>query len=340
MNAKPTLTSESLWPEGREDLARLRRRVRQLSERHPLLAQIGRTPLVELPSAAAVDGIEIYAKLENRNPSGSLKDRIVLYLIADAIERGKITEGATLVEGTSGNTGISLAMIGAAVKMNVLIFMPENVSEERRRLIEAFGAKIDLTPGELGTDGAIEAARQIDDPPRYCRLAQHENPANLWAHYDTMGAEILEQCPEVKAFVAPSGTTGTLMGVSLRLKEQDPNVEVVAVWPEDWIMGLRRPVGEKRPLIYDERWIDRVIEISDPDAKAATRELARSHGLLLGPSSGAAWLAAQEIAKGYAAQGRKDEKIVVCFPDEGARYLSTDTFECAGTNIENRRRRL
>jgi cysteine synthase B len=314
---------EGLQPTHLSLLNRLRRRVQQLQREACLLAQIGGTPLIELP---AVEGVRLFAKLEGRNPSGSLKDRIVLYLIADGMERGRIAEPTTLVEGTSGNTGIALAMIGAALGHPVLIFMPEDVSEERRRLMEAFGAEVCLTPGELGTDGAIEAARKLHDPPRYCWLAQHENPANIWAHYDTTGAEILEQCPDVAAFVAPTGTTGTLMGVSMRLKRHNSGVEIVAVWPEDWIMGLRRPVGEKKPEIYDERWVNRVIEISDPDAKAATRELARRFGLLVGPSSGAAWLAAQQLAEEYAAQGRRGAKIVVCFPDEGSRYLSTDTF--------------
>ena len=277
---------------------------------------------MELPP---VEGVELWAKLEGRNPSGSLKDRIVVYLIADGIERGLILPDTVLVEGTSGNTGIALAMLGAALGYSVKIFMPDNVSVERRRLMEAFGAEVVLTPGAQGTDGAIEAARRAHDPPRVCWLAQHENPANVLAHYDTTGAEILERCPDVAAFVAPTGTTGTLMGVSLRLKERDPEVEIVAVWPEEWIMGLRRPVGEKKPKIYDERLIDRVIEVADPDAKAAARELARRFGLLVGPSSGAAWLAAQQRAQEYASQGRRGG-IVVCFPDEGARYLSTDTF--------------
>jgi len=316
---------------------RVRARVARLQGSTPLLARVpvGQTPLMELPS---VGGVELWAKLENRNPSGSLKDRIVLYLLADGIERGLIEPSTVLIEGTSGNTGIALAMLGAALGYPVKIFMPDNVSAERRALMEAFGAGVALTPGELGTDGAIEAARQAHDPPRSCWLAQHENPANVLAHYDTTGAEILEQCPDVAAFVAPTGTTGTLMGVSLRLKERDPEVEIVAVWPEEWIMGLRCPVGDKKPKIYDERLIDRVIEIADPDAKAAARELARRFGLLVGPSSGAAWLAAQRLAREYAARGRGG-RIVVCFPDEGARYLSTDTFlhESARTQNDTRR---
>jgi cysteine synthase len=299
--------------------------VQQFLKEHPhsVLQQIGQTPLVSLPTPTS--HVQLYAKLESRNPTGSLKDRIVLYLIADALERGLLTEDTTLIEGTSGNTGISLAMVGAVLGYSVLVFMPENVSVERRHLIKAFGAEVRLTPAELGTDGAIEAARALGREPGYCWLAQHENLANIWAHYDTTGAEILCRCPQIDLFVAPSGTTGTLMGVSMRLKEAKPTVEVVAVWPEDSIMGLRRPVGAQRPKIYDERWIDRVIEVRASDAKAATREWARAQGWLLGPSSAAAWLAAQQLAQEYAAQGR-EAQIVVCFPDEGSRYLSTDTF--------------
>jgi cysteine synthase len=308
-----------------EHVERVRERVARLQERCPLLAAVpvGGTPLLELPP---VGGVELWAKLEDRNPSGSLKDRIVLYLLADGIERGWIAPDTVLIEGTSGNTGISLAMLGAALGYRVKVFLPDNVSEERRALMEAFGAEVALTPGELGTDGAIEGARRAHDPPRSCWLAQHENPANVLAHYDTTGAELVEQCPDLAAFVAPTGTTGTLMGASLRLKEHDPDVEIVAVWPEEWIMGLRRPVGDKKPKIYDERWVDRVIEIADPDARAAARELARRLGLLVGPSSGAAWLAARQLAEEYASQGRSPARVVVCFPDEGARYLSTGTF--------------
>ena len=175
----------------------------------------------------------------------------MLYLIAEALERGRLGPGVTIIEGTSGNTGIALAMIGAALHYPVTIFMPANVSEERRRLIAAYGAKVELTPAERGTDGAVEAARDLRQDPAYCWLAQHENPVNAWAHYLTTGAEILEQCPQTNYFIAPSGTTGTLMGVSRRLKEVKPDVQVVAVWPQEWIMGLRRPEGEARPAA---RW--------------------------------------------------------------------------------------
>jgi len=313
-------------PTQRKLLARLERRVGQLLVAHPgsVLAQIGRTPLLPLPAPAP--DIALWAKLEGDNPSGSLKDRIVLYLIAEALERGRLGPGVTLIEGTSGNTGIALAMICAALGYPVKIFMPANVSEERRRLIAAYGASVELTPAERGTDGAVEAARALSRDPAYCWLAQHENPVNPWAHYLTTGAEILQQCPQLSYFIAPSGTTGTLMGVSRRLKESKPEVQVIAVWPEEWIMGLRRPEGEKRPAIYDQRLIDRVMEISDAQAKAGARELARSQGLLVGPSSGAAWRAALKLAEELPASGDKPVNIVICFPDEGARYLSTDTF--------------
>jgi len=302
----------------RHDLPALRARVAQLTELQPdsILAHIGNTPLVALPSD--LPGVRLRGKLEHRNPSGSLKDRIVLYLVADALERGRLRPGGTLVEGSSGNTGISIALVGAVLGYPVRIFMPASVSVERCRLMRAFGAEVVLTPAELGTDGAIERARALSDDPRYCWLA----PVNILAHYDTTGPEILRQRPEVDAFVAPSGTTGTLMGSAMRLKESNPGIQVVAVWPEEWIMGLRRPEGAKRPGIYDEGWIDHVCEVSDPDAKAATRALAARTGLLLGPSSGAAWLAARRFAR-----DRGVRNVVVCLPDDGNRYLSTDTFE-------------
>ncbi len=325
MSATPTVLAAPLTPDQREMLAWLDRRVSQLLAAHPgsVITRIGRTPLLPLPSPRL--DIALWAKLEGRNPSGSLKDRIVLYLIAEALELGRLGPGVTLIEGTSGNTGIALAMIGAVLHYPVTIFMPANVSEERRHLIAAYGAKVELTPAERGTDGAVEAARALSQDPAYCWLAQHENPVNAWAHYLTTGAEILEQCPQINYFIAPSGTTGTLMGVSRRLKETNPDIEVIAVWPEEWIMGLRRPEGEARPAIYDERRIDRVIEISDAEAKAGARELARSQGLLLGPSSGAAWRAALKLAK-ETRERRRKANIVICLPDEGARYLSTDTF--------------
>jgi len=306
-------------------LVGLQRRIGQLRQQHPdgLLNLVGNTPLVALPQVAL--GVRLWGKLESHNPSSSIKDRTVLYLIADALEQGALQPGMTLVEASSGNTGIALAMLAAVLQVPVLIYMPDNVSTERRDLMRAYGARVSLTAGELGTDGAIEAARRKGREPGYYWLAQHENEANVLAHYDTTGGEILQQCPNVDAFVGSSGTTGTLVGVSMRLKEHNPNAFVVAVWPKDRIMGLRRPEGKARPAIYREQWIDRVVEITEQEANAATRQLARKTGLLLGPSSGAAWLAATRYAQHLAIDSRI-HNIVVSFCDDGARYLSTETF--------------
>ena len=317
--------SRRLSVEQRQQLERLRSSVERLLEAHPrsVLGQIGQTPLLALPQASAQ--LRLWAKLESHNPSGSIKDRTVLYLLADALDTGQVQTNTTLVEASSGNTGIALAALGAALRRRVLIFMPENVSAERANLIRAYGARVQLTPAELGTDGAISAARKAHEDPGHYWLRQHENFANTLAHYDTTGAEILAQCPDVELFVASSGTTGTLVGSSMRIKQANPKTKVVAVWPEDKIMGLRRPEGATRPLIYDERWIDHIVEISDVEAKEATRTLARTTGLLVGPSSGAAWLAAQRL--GSQLDPSTPHDVVVCFPDDGARYLSTDTFE-------------
>jgi len=319
------LLAAVLSPAQQRRLERLRCGVERLLERYPhsTLSQIGHTPLLALTQASSQ--VRLWAKLENHNPSGSIKDRTVLYLVADALDTGQLQADTTLVEASSGNTGIALAALGAALGYKVCIFMPENVSAERANLIRAHGARVQLTPAELGTDGAITAARKAHEDPCHHWLAQHENFANTLAHYDTTGAEILAQCPDVELFVASSGTTGTLVGSSMRLKQANPKIEVAAVWPKDWIMGLRRPEGAARPLIYDERWIDHVLEIGDSEAKAATRTLARTAGLLVGPSSGAAWRAAQRLAARLDPSTAHD--VVVCFPDEGARYLSTDTFE-------------
>jgi len=306
-------------------LVGLQRRIAQLRQQHPdgLLNLVGNTPLVALPEVAP--GVRLWGKLESHNPSSSVKDRTVLYLVADALERSALRPGITLVEASSGNTGIALAMIAAVLQLPVLIYMPDNVSKERRDLMRAYGAQLTLTPGELGTDGAIEAARIKGQESGFYWLAQHENEANILAHYDTTGGEIIQQCPKVDAFVASSGTTGTLVGVSMRLKEHNPDVRVISVWPKDRIMGLRRPEGTSRPVIYRDQWIDQIVEITEQEAKIATRRLAQETGLLMGPSSGATWLAAERYAQ-HLEPSSPIRNIVASFCDDGARYLSTDTF--------------
>ncbi len=319
----------AIWQGQGSSILRLRDRVAAMLAAHrgSILHAIGDTPLVRLERLNPQGNAEICAKLESHNPSGSLKDRIVLYLIADLEQRGELTEGKTIVEASSGNTGISLAMVGAVLDYDVLITMPDDVSVERRKLIEAYGAKLRLTPGSLGTDGAIEEARRLGREEGCAWLAQHYNEANALAHYETTGSEILQQvgARKIAAFVATSGTTGTLMGVSKRLKEADPRTKTVAVWPEEEIMGLRRPVGESRPGIYHERWVDEIVEVRDGEAKAAAGELARSEGLLVGPSSGAAFLGALRTAERIKDAG-EDTTVVVLFPDGGERYFSTDAF--------------
>lgn len=309
----------------KERLTGLRHRIAQLRQQHPdgLLDLVGNTPLVALPDVSP--GVRLWGKLESHNPSSSIKDRTVLYLIADALDQGALQPGVTVVEASSGNTGIALAMLGAVLRWPVLIYMPDNVSTERRDLMRAYGAQLCLTPGDLGTDGAIEAARLKGQESGFYWLAQHENEANILAHYDTTGGEIIKQCPNVDAFVASSGTTGTLVGVSMRLKEHNPDVRVISVWPQDRIMGLRRPEGTSRPAIYRDQWIDEVVEITEQEANTASRRLARETGLLMGPSSGATWLAAERYVR-HLEPGSPIRNVVVSFCDDGSRYLSTDTF--------------
>lgn len=313
---------------------KLNANIKHLIQQHQdtLLKQIGNTPLVRLDAVSPNSQIALYAKLEGNNPSGSLKDRIVLFSIAGLMAEGELGQGnkRTLVEASSGNTGISLALFGAVLGEKVLITMPKDVSVERRRLIEAYGAELTLTPGEKGTDGAIERARKLNEKEDYIWLAQHYSEANPLAHYRTTGKELLEGLDRIDGFVAPSGTTGTLMGVGKRLREENPSTQIVSVWPEKDIMGLRRPVGEKKPGIYREGWIDEVVEVKDEDARRASRRLAKEEGIFVGPSSGASLLGALKLAKTIK-KSEESKTIVALFPDGGGKYLSTDTFKTSGS---------
>jgi len=307
-------------------LDRLRQQIGILKEKYPdsMLTQVGNTPMLALPEE--VPNVQLWAKLESYNPSNSIKDRTVLYLIADAMARGQVHQGVTLVEASSGNTGIALSMLAAVLKLNALVYMAEDASVERRQLIQAFGAKVSLTPADQGTQGAIDAARVKHEEPGFYWIQQHENRANTLAHYDTTGAEILQQCPSIDVFAATSGTTGTLVGVSMRLKENKPNAHVLSIWPKDKIMGVRRPDGGCRPLIYDESWIDTIVEVTGQDAGAASRELARRTGLFVGPSAGAAWLGTRRWLRSLN-ESELPKNVVICLCDSGLRYLSTDTFD-------------
>jgi cysteine synthase B len=291
-----------------------------------VLDSIGNTPLIKLESLNPNPRVSILAKLEGNNPGGSVKDRIALFMIRDAERTGKIKKGDAILEATSGNTGIGLAMVGAALGYKVVLTMPECVSMERRKVLEAFGAELILSPGCEGTDGAIKMARRIMDESgtKYFMPNQFDNPANVRAHYETTGREIIEQTGgRIDVFVAGMGTTGTLMGAGRRLKEFDPTIRIVGVEPNlgHKIQGLKNMKESIVPKNYDPAFADEKITVTDDDAFTTTRELALKEGLFVGMSSGAAVWGALKMAK-----RTNSGTIVVILPDRGDRYLSTSLF--------------
>ena len=291
-----------------------------------VIDSIGNTPLVELKNLNSTHKVRLMAKLEGSNPGGSVKDRAALYMVKKAIESGKLVPGKTILEPTSGNTGIALAMIGAALGYKVKLAMPECVSVERRRTIEAFGAEIELTPGKRSTDGAIMRAHKIleENPDQYFMPNQFDNENNVVAHYETTGPEIFKQTKgEVDAFVAGMGTTGTLMGVSKYLRKRKPSVKIIGVEPTEnhSIQGLKNLHESIVPRIFKSSALDDEITITDDEAFETTRLLATKEGLFVGMSSGAAVAGALKFAKGM-----KSGTVVVLLPDRGDRYLSTSLF--------------
>ena len=297
---------------------------------------IGHTPLLELGKFSAEKGLEkpIVAKVEYFNPGGSVKDRIALAMIEDAEEKGLLKPGGTIIEPTSGNTGVGLALVAAVKGYKLILTMPETMSVERRNLVKAYGAEVKLTSGKDGMPGAIKAAEQLRDSiPGSIILQQFENQANPERHYLTTGREVWEDTDgKVDIFVAGVGTGGTVSGVGRLLKERNPEVKVVAVEP------LSSPVlnGGKSgphkiqgigagfvPATYDAGIIDEVVDVDNDDAIRTGRLLARTEGLLVGISSGAAAFAAAQIA---ARPENKGKNIVVLLPDTGERYLSTPMF--------------
>jgi cysteine synthase B len=291
-----------------------------------VLDSIGNTPVVLLERINPNPKVKIYAKLEGANPGGSVKDRIAYYMIKDAEEEGRLRPGLTILEPTSGNTGIGLAMVGAAKGYRVKLVMPECVSLERRRTLEAFGAEVVLSPGQEGTDGAIRLAHRIYDSDRgaYFMPNQFDNPSNMKAHYETTGVEVYKQTNgEITHFVAGMGTTGTLMGVSKRLKEYDRSIQIIGVEPNmgHRIQGLKNMSEAIVPSIYDPSRLDEKHNVSDDEAFQTTRRLAVEEGLFVGMSSGAAMHVALKKAKEL-----KKGVIVVILPDRGDRYLSTALF--------------
>ena len=287
---------------------------------------IGNTPLARLDKINPNPKVRLYAKLEGNNPGGSVKDRIAWYMVKTAEEEGKLAKGSTILEATSGNTGIGLAMVGTAKGYKVKLVMPECVSMERRKILEAFGAELILSPGNEGTDGAIRLAHKIyDERSSDCFMPnQFDNPANVKAHYETTGKEIYEQTMgEVSFFVAGMGTTGTLMGAGRRLKELNRQVTILGVEPNlgHKIQGLKNMTEAIVPKIFNPKILDEKWTVQDDDAFNTTRRLALEEGLFVGMSSGAAMWAAIKKAKEL-----KDGTIVVILPDRGDRYLSTALF--------------
>ncbi len=291
-----------------------------------VLELIGKTPMVRIRKLIPNPRIRLFAKLEGLNPTGSIKDRIALKMIEQAEREGSLTRDKTILEPTSGNTGIGLAMIGAVKGYRVEIVMSEAVSVERRSMIQAFGATVTLTDAKLGTDGAILKARQLvaDFPDRYFMPDQFSNEYNQLAHYEGTAVEILEQLHgDVDYFVSSLGTSGTLMGVGLALKERVPGVRIVSAHPVrgHYIQGLKNLEEAIVPAIYDPAKIDRHIMVESEDAFDLARRVALEEGIFAGMSSGAALWAARALAADLDAA-----TIVTILPDRGEKYLSTGLF--------------
>ena len=288
---------------------------------------IGNTPLVELEVLNTQrPRVRVFGKLEGNNPGGSIKDRPAYWMIKNAEKAGQITPDKTILEPTSGNTGIALAMIGAAKGYKVKLCMPQCVSLERQHILQALGAEVVLTPAKEGTDGAIRKAHQLrdDDGDTYFMPNQFENENNALSHYETTGPEIFEQTNgEIDILVAGMGTTGTLMGLRRYLKEVKPQVKVVGVEPTmgHTIQGLKNMKEAIVPKIYEPEMLDEKITIEDGEAFETTRDLAAREGIFVGMSSGAAVTCALNLAKTI-----KSGTIVVILPDRGDRYLSTTLF--------------
>ncbi|SNZ15380.1 cysteine synthase B [Hydrogenobacter hydrogenophilus] len=298
--------------------------------RNSILNLVGNTPLVRIKKIIPKDispKVEIYAKLESFNPGGSVKDRPALSMFLSAMKEG-ILEGKTVIDATSGNTGIALAMVGAALNVPVELAMPANVSEERKKIIKAYGAKVYLTDPLEGTDGAILFVREkvAKEPEKYLYLDQYNNPANWKAHFYSTGIEIWHQTNgRITHLVAGIGTGGTIMGTGRRLKVYNPQVQIVGVqpaYPFHGIEGLKHIESSIKPGIFDETFLDRTIFVETEHAYEMTKRLALEEAIFVGQSSGAALYAAFLLAKEL-----EEGVIVVVFPDGGEKYLTTAPFK-------------
>lgn len=293
-----------------------------------ILQSIGNTPMIRINKLNPNPDVTILAKVEGFNPTGSIKDRIALAMIEQAEQEGKLTKGKTIIEPTSGNTGVALAMIGAIKGYGVEIVMCEAVSVERRQMIKAFGGTVTLSPAKDGTDGAIRLAKKLveENPDKYFMPDQFSNKYNKMAHYKTTGDEIWKQTGgKVDYIVSALGTSGTIMGVGKALKEHNPNIKIVSAHPVKghYIQGLKNMEEAIVPAIYDESKIDITIMVETEAAYEMTRQIVKQEGIFVGMSSGAAMYAAAEIAKRISSG-----TIVTIFADRGEKYLSTNLFSC------------
>ena len=294
-----------------------------------LLSSIGDTPLVELPVLSPSDGVRLWAKLEDRNPTGSIKDRIAIRMVETAEQDGRLTPGSTILEPTSGNTGISLAMVARLRGYRLIVVLPENTSAERRQLLAMWGAEIISSPAAGGSNEAVRVAKELAaEHSDWVLLYQYGNPANTAAHYETTGPEILADLPTVTHFVAGLGTSGTLMGVGRFLRERVPGVQIVAAEPRygELVYGLRNLDEGFVPELYDESVLTGRLSVGAEDAVRRTRELLDREGIFAGISTGAVLHAALSVAGRCVAAG---ERADICFvvADGGWKYLSTGAYE-------------
>jgi cysteine synthase len=303
-----------------------------------LTDSVGHTPLVGLPRLSPSADVRIWAKLEDRNPTGSVKDRPALWMVEQAEKDGLLTPGCTILEPTSGNTGISLAMAAKLKGYRLICVMPENTSEERRQLLRMWGAEIISSPAAGGSNEAVRVAKGLaESHPDWVMLYQYGNPANWRSHYETTGPEILEDLPTVTHFVAGLGTTGTLMGVGRFLRERVPDVQIVAAEPRygELVYGLRNVDEGFIPELYDESVLTTRFSVGSADALRRTRELLESEGIFAGLSTGAALHAALGVARKAVKEGRRAD-IVFVVADGGWKYLSTGAYEGTLDEAEER----
>jgi cysteine synthase len=291
-----------------------------------ILDTIGHTPLVQVPRLSPVDNVRIWLKLEGQNPTGSVKDRVALALIEAGEASGELTKDKIVLEPTSGNTGISMAMVCSTRGYRFTAVMPDNASVERVSLLRAYGADIVFSEGDKGTNGSVALATEMAADPKYHMPFQYGNQANVAAHYHGTGQEIIDDLPEVKAFVAGLGTGGTLTGVGRRLKEHDPNIKVIAAEPQlgELVYGLRSLDDGYVPPIFDPDILDGKIMVKARESILWSRELLTKEGIFAGISSGAVIWVAQRTAERLGVEGGGD--VVCLLPDGGWKYLSTDAW--------------